>query len=102
VRLPPVSNNLSPEVGQRLQQSAEPDPYEVLTERQLEIMRLLVSGHSSKEIGFSLNLSPKTVDVHRAAIMSRLGVGDVATLTLYAVRVGIVDPAQVARIPRKP
>lgn len=82
----------STEVSKRMAEETEPDPHEVLTERQMEILRLLVRGQSSKEIGFELGLSPKTVDVHRAAIMARLKVNDLASLTLYAVRFGIVDP----------
>jgi DNA-binding NarL/FixJ family response regulator len=61
-----------------------------LTDRQVEILSLLASGLSSKEIAFRLELSPKTVDVHRARIMERLGVRDVASLTRYAVRRGLV------------
>lgn len=82
----------STEVSKKLAEETEPDPRDVLTERQMEILRLLVRGQSSKEIGFELGLSPKTVDVHRAAIMARLKVNDLASLTLYAVRFGIVDP----------
>lgn len=61
-----------------------------LTERQVEILSLLAGGLSSKEIGYQLGLSPKTVDVHRARIMERLQVRDVASLTRYAVRRGLV------------
>jgi DNA-binding NarL/FixJ family response regulator len=61
-----------------------------LTERQKEILVLLAGGMSSKEIAHQLGLSPKTVDVHRARIMERLAVRDVASLTRYAVRTGLV------------
>jgi DNA-binding NarL/FixJ family response regulator len=61
-----------------------------LTLRQREVLALLASGLSSKEIAFELKLSPKTVDVHRARIMERLAVRDVASLTRYAVRRGLV------------
>ncbi|MBC5785449.1 response regulator transcription factor [Ramlibacter sp. USB13] len=61
-----------------------------LTDRQKEVLALLASGLSSKEIAFRLKLSPKTVDVHRARIMERLDVRDVASLTRYAVRRGLV------------
>jgi DNA-binding NarL/FixJ family response regulator len=53
---------------------------------------MLASGQTSKEIGFALGLSPKTVDVHRSRIMERLGLRDVASLTMYAVRKGLVRP----------
>ncbi len=87
----------SSEVAFRLAESEEADPGDVLTERQLEILIRLVSGQSSKQIGFELGLSPRTVDVHRAAVMARLGVGDLATLTLYAVRWRLVDPQKFSR-----
>jgi DNA-binding NarL/FixJ family response regulator len=61
-----------------------------LTRRQLEILSLIAAGLSSKEIGHRLGLSPKTVDVHRARIMERLQLRDVASLTRYAVRRGLV------------
>jgi len=64
----------------------------LLTERQLEILRMTAQGKSSKVIGFELGLSSKTVDAHRARIMDRLGISDVASLTLYAVRKGLVTP----------
>jgi DNA-binding NarL/FixJ family response regulator len=84
----------SPHVSQRLLQSSEPAPEEVLTERQLEIVVLIASGHATKEVAFKLGLSPKTVDVHRARIMERLRIDDVAGLTLYCVRHGLVDPGR--------
>jgi DNA-binding NarL/FixJ family response regulator len=84
----------SPQVSQRLLETSEPTPEEVLTERQLEILILIASGHATKEVAFKLGLSPKTVDVHRARIMERLRIDDVAGLTLYCVRHGLVDPAR--------
>ena len=61
-----------------------------LTDRQIEIVSMIARGLSSKEIGYELGLSPKTVDVHRARIMERLRLRDVASLTRYAVRRGLV------------
>lgn len=63
-----------------------------LTDRQKEVLSLIASGLSSKEIAFQLKLSPKTIDVHRARIMERLDLRDVASLTRYAVRRGLVKP----------
>jgi DNA-binding NarL/FixJ family response regulator len=62
-----------------------------LTERQVEILSMLARGLTSKEIGYQLGLSSKTVDVHRARIMERLQVRDVASLTRYAVRRGLIN-----------
>lgn len=88
---------LSPPAALRLAMQPEPRPEDLLTPRQIEVLVLLCRGQSSKEIGFDLGLSPKTVDVHRASIMNRLGLNDVASLTLYAVRAGLVDPAAEGR-----
>lgn len=73
-------------------QPAERAPAETLTQRQSEILRLIARGLATKQVAFKLRLSPKTVDVHRARIMGRLGINDVAGLTLYCVRHGLVDP----------
>jgi len=66
------------------------DAEDDLTERQLQILTLVAEGLSSKEIAWQLGLSSKTVDVHRARIMGRLDMKDVASLTRYAVRKGLV------------
>lgn len=79
-------------VAQRLLEPSEPPVENLLTERQIEILVMLARGKSSKEIAYDLGLSSKTVDVHRARIMERLNLDDVASLTLYAVRKGLVIP----------
>ena len=82
----------SPSIAQRLLQPSEPTADDELTQRQVEILKLIAQGRASKEIAFELGLSPKTVDVHRARIMDRLQLNDIASLTLYAVRKGLVKP----------
>jgi DNA-binding NarL/FixJ family response regulator len=82
----------SPAIAQRLLQPSEPTADDELTQRQVEILRLIAQGRASKEIAFELGLSPKTVDVHRARIMDRLQLNDIASLTRYAVRKGLVKP----------
>ncbi|HWI81651.1 response regulator transcription factor [Ramlibacter sp.] len=82
----------SPAIAQRLLQPSEPTADDELTQRQVEILKLIAQGRASKEIAFELGLSPKTVDVHRARIMDRLQLNDIASLTLYAVRKGLVKP----------
>lgn len=82
----------SPVIAQRLLQPSEPTADDELTQRQVEILKLIAQGRASKEIAFELGLSPKTVDVHRARIMDRLQLNDIASLTLYAVRKGLVKP----------
>ena len=62
-----------------------------LTERQLEILRLIVRGKSTREIACGLGLSIKTVETHRAQVMKRLQIHDVAGLVLFAVREQIIS-----------
>lgn len=66
------------------------DEEDALTGRQVEILRLIADGRSSKEIAQELGLSPKTVDVHRSRIMERLDIHDIPGLTRFAVRKGYV------------
>ena len=82
----------SPSISKRLLQPSEPTADDELTQRQVEILKLIAMGRASKEIAFQLGLSSKTVDVHRARIMERLGLNDIASLTLYAVRKGLIKP----------
>lgn len=74
------------EGGQRTQPAAPS-----LTPRQLEILRLIVRGVSTRDIANGLGLSVKTVDAHRAQIMDRLNLRDVPSLVLYALRKGLVS-----------
>lgn len=62
-----------------------------LTARQLEILRLIVRGKSTREIAAGLGLSIKTVETHRSQIMKRLQIFDVAGLVLFAVRERIIS-----------
>ena len=67
-----------------------PDPLERLTPRQREILQLIGESKSTKEIAFELKVSAKTVETHRAQLMSRLNMHDVASLVRYAIRAGLV------------
>ncbi len=66
-------------------------PAQPLTPRQREILVLIGEGSSTKEIAQRLGLSVKTVETHRAQLMDRLDIHDVAGLVRYAVRVGLVS-----------
>ena len=63
-----------------------------LTPRQLEVLRLVAAGHTTREIARRLKLSAKTVESHRGEVMKRLGMHDVVALVRYALRVGLVPP----------
>ena len=64
---------------------------DLLTPRQREILQLIAEGHNVKDIAFRFELSVKTVENHRAQIMERLGIHDVAGLTRFAIRMGLVS-----------
>ena len=64
---------------------------DALTPRQREILQLIAEGRSTKEIAFALRVSVKTVETHRAALMERLAIHDVAGLVLFAVRQKLVS-----------
>jgi DNA-binding NarL/FixJ family response regulator len=61
-----------------------------LTPRQREVLTLVTQGYSTKDIARTLGISVKTVETHRAQLMERLGIHDVAGLVRYAIRTGIV------------
>jgi len=93
---------LSPSVAYALvadyaERSARPAPatsdsYDTLTSREREVLQLVGEGYTNQEIADRLQLSIKTVQSHRAAVMQKLGLRDVTHLVRYAVRRGLVDP----------
>jgi len=89
---------LSPAVSKKvvtsfLRGGAPPaDPLESLTARQREVLQMIAEGRSTKEIAADLGLSVKTVETHRAQIMERLDIHDVAGLVRFAIRAGLVSP----------
>ncbi len=87
---------LSPHVSHHLinyiRQDDEPeDEDSALTPRQIEILKLIANGRSTKEIAQELHISIKTVEAHRANIMERLDIRDVAGLVRYALKTGLVE-----------
>ena len=62
--------------------------FDSLSARQREVMELAVSGLSSNEIGMRLNISPKTVENHRAWVMERIGARNLADLIRKAMKIG--------------
>jgi DNA-binding NarL/FixJ family response regulator len=63
-----------------------------LTDREREILQLVAESHSTKEIAAKLGISVKTVDNHRTNLMRKLNLHDVASLTRYALEVGLIVP----------
>lgn len=87
---PAVSKHVVADYVRRV--GSESSSLEQLTPRQREILQLLVEGRTTKEIAKLLYISVKTVETHRAQLMERLGIHDVAGLVRYAIRMGLVTP----------
>lgn len=75
-----------------MKQNNVQDSYELLTEREKEVLQLLAEGKSNKDVAQLLNLSPHTIDSHRTNLMHKLELHNTAELVLYAVRKGIIIP----------
>lgn len=91
---PAVSKHVLDDYLRLLRGDAGPEASKppALTPRQREILQLIAEGRSTRAIAEKLHLSVKTVETHRAQIMQRLNIFDVAGLTRYAVRAGMVAP----------
>ena len=66
--------------------------YDLLSEREQQVFRLVAQGHSTSQIADLLCVSPKTVEKHRASLMNKLNVHDRLDLLKYANKIGVVDP----------
>ncbi len=67
-------------------------PGELLTPRELEVVKLIAEGLTSDEVAEELSISSKTVDRHRANLLEKLGMRNRVELTRYAIRRGLVEP----------
>jgi DNA-binding NarL/FixJ family response regulator len=65
-------------------------PLHALTDRQIQVLKLVAQGHRTREVAKRLGLSIKTVESHRSEIMKRLRIHDVVSLVRYAIRVGLI------------
>ncbi|WP_130904081.1 MULTISPECIES: response regulator transcription factor [unclassified Pseudomonas] len=88
---PAIAHTVINQALTRNQKHPAPADSHNLTARQLEILRLIVRGKSTREIANGLGLSVKTVETHRSQIMKRLQIYDVAGLVLFAVREQIIS-----------
>jgi DNA-binding NarL/FixJ family response regulator len=74
-----------------LNKSGVPNEQSALSSREREILKLITEGENTKEVAFYLAISPKTVESHRLNIMQKLKLSNVAELTRYAIREGIIS-----------
>jgi two-component system, NarL family, response regulator NreC len=87
---PQIAQTLLEEYMHQLQQRGLKDSYDLLTDREKEILQLLAEGKSNKEVAGLLNLSVYTVETHRNNLMQKLNLHNTAELVLYAVRKKII------------
>lgn len=86
---PPLSERAIEAYVQKASEGAL-DPYETLTTREREVLHLVAEGYTSAEIAARLSISPRTVEVHRANVMRKLGLRSQTDLIRYALRRGIL------------
>lgn len=91
---PAVSKTVIDEYVRRVQDVAPPDSYSQLTPREREILQLIAEGYTNREISEQLVISAKTAAVHRTNIMQKLDLHNMADLTKYAIRKGIISLEQ--------
>jgi len=65
---------------------------ESLTKREIQILKLIANGNSTKEVAALLGIAFKTSDGHRSSLMKKLGIHDSVALVRYAIRAGLIDP----------
>jgi DNA-binding NarL/FixJ family response regulator len=73
------------------QKMKEESRWDTVTQREREVLKLLAEGHTNKEISDFLNISVKTVEKHRANLIGKLDLHNVAQLTAYAIEKGLVE-----------
>lgn len=91
-----LSSKIKAEVIGRYLESRKEKPavrgYDLLSEREQQVFRLMVEGNSTNQIADVLCVSPKTVEKHRGNVMNKLGIHDLVALVKYAIKIGIIDP----------
>ena len=83
---PAVSDVLAEEYMQQLQERGLTDSYDLLTDREKEVLQLLAEGRSNKEVAAQLDVGLSTVETHRANLMQKLNLHSTAEIVLYAMR----------------
>jgi two-component system response regulator NreC len=86
-------NYLNPRLGARVAAEASPGPPDGLTEREVNVLRMIALGHTNAEIGERLHLSVRTVETHRSRIQQKLRLGSRSELVRYALERRLVETA---------
>jgi DNA-binding NarL/FixJ family response regulator len=88
---PAIARMLADDFTRQMQKKGVADSYDLLTEREREILQLLAEGKSNKEAAAALSVSPYTIETHRNNLMQKLNLHNTAELVLYAVRKKIIS-----------
>lgn len=86
-----IARILQEDYVSRLRQRGLTDRYDLLSDREREILQMIAEGRANKEVANHLNISVTTVETHRAHILQKLDIHSVPELILYAVRKGIIS-----------
>ncbi len=86
-----VSSSLAEKLALYLETDAERPLHETLSDREYQVMRMIASGKTGKEIGEELFLSVKTISTYRSRILEKMGMKSNAELTHYALKHGLVE-----------
>jgi DNA-binding NarL/FixJ family response regulator len=88
---PAIASTLLEDYMRQMQERGVQDSYDLLTDREKEILQLLAEGKTNKDVANMLNLSTNTVETHRTRIMQKLDLHSAAEIVLYAVRKRIIS-----------
>ena len=88
---PAIARLMLDDYVRRVAGSGVADRYETLSEREREIFQLIAEARTNKEVAELLQISPATVETHRARILQKLDIHNTAELVLYAVRRGVIS-----------
>lgn len=87
-----ISSEVAEVLARQAQGASEGAPHESLSDREFQVLRLLVAGVSLTEIGEQLHLSVKTISAHKARILQKLGLSNQAELIRYAIAHNLSEP----------
>lgn len=95
-----VSSALSEQLATRLGSPEQTRPHEALSDRELQVLRLIADGHPVGDIASRLALSVKTVSTYRTRILEKLGLSSTAALVRYALEYGLIESRPTSPRPK--
>jgi DNA-binding NarL/FixJ family response regulator len=78
--------------GRTMKKNTNASPLAALSTRELQVLKLVVEGKTSKEIAAIVGVKPGSIDTYRSRIMAKLEINDVAGLVRFAIRHGLIQP----------